>query len=184
MRNRAQNVWSWSIEELALILLRQFKRLLAERGADRTDTELRALAERAAERAVAEADAIVLEALRQIIVESEALLAGWGLSFEQSLGTGMDDMPGWETTADFLAIANEKINAELRISAGAALLTLLGDARYAAHALAGVRHGLHDAEDVDAVINLRALAFAAGVDERGKNRLSQIEAWAARATDR
>lgn len=179
MKNRAQNVWTWSIEDLTLILLRQFKRLIAERGADLPDAELKALAARAAQHAVNEGDAQVVAALRDIIAESEALLAGWGLTFDQSVATGMEDMPGWDTTADFLSLANDKINAELRISAGSGLLVLLGDAYHARHALTTVKHGIHDPEDVDAVITLRALAFAAQIDERAQDRLARIERWIA-----
>jgi hypothetical protein len=179
MKNRAQNVWTWTIEELTLILLRQFKRLIAERGADWSDADLKALAARAEKRAVSEGDAAVVAALREIVAESEALLAQWGLTFEQSIATGMEDMPGWDTTADFLSLANDKINAELRISAGSALLALLGDVHFAPYALASVRHGIRDPEDVDAVITLRALAFAAQIDESAPDRLARIGQWVA-----
>lgn len=179
MKNRAQNVWSWTIEELALILLRQFKRLIAERGVDWTDAELKALAARAAQRAVSEGDAPVAEALRKTVAESEALLESWGLTFEQSVATGMEEMPGWDTTADFLSLANDKINAELRISAGSALLALLADFYYAHHALTAVKHGIRDSDDVDAVIALRALAFAAEIEESENDRISRLEHWIA-----
>jgi hypothetical protein len=179
MKNRAQNVWTWTIEELTLILLRQFKRLIADHGADLTDAALKALAVRAERRAVNEGDAAVIAALREIVVESEAVVEGWGLTFEQSVATGMEDMPGWDTTADFLSLANDKINAELRISAGSALLALLGDTYYARYALAAVKHGIRDPEDVDAVITLRALAFAAQIDEHAQDRLARIGHWVA-----
>lgn len=179
MKNRAQNVWTWTIEELTLILLRQFKRLIADHGADLTDADLKALAGRAEQRTVNEGDTAVTAALREIVVESEALLAMWGLTFEQSVATGMEDMPEWETTADFLSLANDKINAELRISAGSALLALLGDPSYARYALAAVKYGIRDPEDVDAVITLRALAFSAQIDERATDRLAHIEQWVA-----
>jgi hypothetical protein len=179
MKNRAQNVWTWTIEELTLILLRQFKRLMAERGADLTDADLKALAGRAEQRAINEGDAPVIAALREIVAESEAVLAGWGLTFEQSVATGMEQMPGWDTTADFLSLANDKINAELRISAGSALLALLGDSHYARYALAAAKHGIRDPEDVDAVITLKALAFAAQIDEYAKDRLALIGQWIA-----
>ena len=179
MKNRAQNVWIWSIEELTLILLRQFKRLLAERGADWTDADLKALAGRAGRRAVNEDDAPVIAALSKIVAESEALLSEWDLTFEQSIATGMEEMAGWDTTADFLSLANDKINAELRISAGSALLVLLGDTHFAGHALTAVKHGMRDPEDVDAVITLRALAFAAQVDQDAQDRLRRISQWVA-----
>lgn len=179
MKNRAQNVWTWTIEELTLILLRQFKRLIAERGVDWTDAELKTLAGRAETRSVNEGDASVIAVLREIVAESENLLLEWGLNFEKSVATGMEEMPGWDTTADFLSLANDKINAELRISAGSALLALLGDTHYAHHALATVKHGIRDPEDVDAVITLRALAFAAQINENAKDRLDRISQWVA-----
>ena len=179
MKNRAQNVWTWTIEELTLILLRQFKRLIAERGADWPDADLKALAEHAGQRAINEGAVPVIAALRDIVAESEALLAEWGLTFEQSVASSMEEMPGWDTTADFLSLANDKINAELRISAGAALLALLGDTHYAHHALTAVKHGIRDPEDVDAVITLRALAFAARIDESATDRLARISQWVA-----
>ena len=179
MKNRAQNVWSWTIEELTLILLRQFRRLMAERGADWTDADLKALAGRAEQRAVDEGDAAIIAALHEIVAESELWLSERRLTFEQSIATSMEDMPGWDTTADFLSVANDKINAELRISAGAALLALLGNTHFARHALAAVKHGIRDPEDVDAVITLRALAFAARIDERAKDRITHLDQWIA-----
>lgn len=179
IKNRAQNVWNWTIEELTLILLRQFKRLLAERGADLTDAEMKSLANRAASRAVTNDDSAVVAALRQIVAESEDVIAGWGKSFAESLATGMEDMAGWDSTADFLSLANEKVNAEVRISAGTSLLALLGDRIYAGRALDTVRHGIGDPEDVDAVIALKALAFAAGIDPRAADRLTVLDAWIA-----
>jgi hypothetical protein len=175
MRNRAQNVWTWTIEELALILLRQFKRLLTERGADRSDAALKSIASDAAAGHVD--DSAVTAALRQVVDESEAVLGAWGMTFAQSLATGMEEMPGWESTADFLTLANDKVNAELRIAAGSALLALLGDMRYVHHALAVIDHGKDDPEDVDAVIATRALARAGRIDEGAADAIARIRAW-------
>jgi hypothetical protein len=167
VRNRAENVAGWTVEELIVILLRQFKRLLAERGVTLTDAELQVLAATAAARqAVLDAGTPLVVALRELIGESLDVLMGWGLNYARSLATGMDAMAGWETTADFLSLANDKGNAELRISAGSALLVLLG-ARgrdLVEHVWATYQHGADDPEDVDAVIARRALSFAAQID--------------------
>lgn len=178
IRNRAQNVAAWRYDELWLILLRQFKRLLADQGVDLTDAQMQEIAAQAAQKLpAAEQVLAVREAMVKLVEASLELLRGWGLTYAQSLATPMDAMPGWETTADFLELANEKGNAELRISAGASLLTGLGDGRYAAELLACYRQGMDDPEDVDAVIARRALAFTAGIPDDVPDFWSKIEVW-------
>lgn len=182
VRNRAQNVTSWTIEELTAILIRQFKRLLVEDGIELTENDIQALAKQVAARQVRPANVDALCAiLRELIGESLDVLMGWGFNFAKSLQTGMDTLPGWETTADFLTLANEKGNAELRISAGAALLALLGDYSHVDKCWDTYRHGADDAEDVDAIIARRALGFAAKFDDfTPENRVEweqRIQVW-------
>ncbi|MBK9122017.1 MAG: hypothetical protein IPM16_02705 [Chloroflexi bacterium] len=181
MRNRADNVRSWTIEELILILMRQFKRLLAERGADLNDAQMRDLAQAVADNRGGSTDdtlSTIRNALNRVTAESEALLAGWGLTYTESLKTSMEDMPGWDTTADFLSLANEKVNAELRISAGSALRLLLGESEALRNVLTTATHGAGDPEDVDAVIALRAMAHFFGADATdSKGVLEASEAW-------
>lgn len=100
----------------------------------------------------------VLAALHAIIGQSETTLQRWGLRFAQSLQTGIDTLPGWQTTAEFLAIANQKTTAEQRIASGAALAALLGDARHAGYLLDVIAHD-GGADDADALIARRALSF-------------------------
>ena len=175
--SRAQNVWSWTIEELILVLLRQFKRLLSEQGIELTDTDMKALAGGAASRTHGSSEASITTALHAIIAESEAVLSQMGLTFPTSILTDMDEISGWETTADFISLAGEKINAELRISAGSALMTLLGDMTVVRHAFTSASHGIDDPEDVDAVIAIRSLSFAAHLDARAKNVLTMLRSW-------
>lgn len=181
MRNRADNVRGWTIDELVLILLRQFKRLLTERGADLTDSQMRDLAQAVVDkRADSMGDTLVAvrRALDQIAAESEALLAGWGLTFAESLRMPMEEMPGWDTTADFLSLANEKVNAELRISAGAALRLLFGESAALRDVLTTAKHGADDPEDVDAVIAVRALAYYLDADAADSDGvLEAADAW-------
>ena len=94
-------------------------------------------------------------ALVALVAESEGVLAGWSLTFEQALDTEMGDVPGWESTAEFLEIANEKANAELRISTGSILVAALGDARYAAR----LRFLASREDDLDGVIARRVLVL-------------------------
>jgi hypothetical protein len=177
-RNRATNVLTWTDEEYWLILLRQFKRLLAEQGQDLTDAELRELADRMSQRALqSEPETGVRAALVNLIEESLSVLRNLNLDYAESLNTKMDDLSGWETTADFISLANDKANAELRISVGAALLAGLGDPRYADALLTTYLHGKDDPEDVDAIISQRVLAFASQIPTSIPNWQSQIENW-------
>ena len=180
IRDYAGNVESWRIDELILILLRQFRWLLAERGVDLTDARLRKISQATAERQPLPAEvAAICDVLAALIVESEAVLAEWGLDFAQSLATTMNDIGGWETTADFLDVANHKVNAELRISAGAALMALLSDAQYAPYLLQAIDHDLETQGrlDVDATIARRALLFAAGIEPDDTDWLAKLRQW-------
>lgn len=155
---RGQTLGNAPLEDLLTILLRQFKRPLASKGVTLTDADAAQIA--AAIAAGTPADdqrRAIADALVALIAESEAVLAQWGLSFEQALDTPMDVLPGWETTAEFLEIANEKSNAELRISAGAALLLALGDARHVDKIEAQIAR---DADEVEAQIGARIVKWA------------------------
>jgi len=163
--------------DLLAILLRQFRRPLKGHGVDLTDAEAEALAHDLANHvSLSEKAQAIRAALVDLIAESETVLAGWHLTFQQSLDTEMKDIPGWESTAEFLEIANEKANAELRISTGASLLAALGDLRYADDLLFLVEHG---EDDLDAVIARRVLLFASGIDGSDPHWLDQLRAWIA-----
>jgi hypothetical protein len=165
--DRSGNVAGWPFDALVVILLRQFRRLLAEHDAALTDAEMQAIGDAAAARALDHPRIPAInEALRAIIDESAAVLARWNLTFAASLAATIDEMPGWESTADFLTIANEKTNAEIRISAGSALLLALGDRYGAGYLIQAVEHDLRALGelDVDATIARRALHHASAVD--------------------
>lgn len=178
--DRANNVKNWEFDKLVLILLRQFKRLLEERGVELTDAQMRKIAQDAADRrTLGEHVAAIRAALNTIITESVGVLTRWKLTFAQSLKTAMTDIPGWHSTADFLQIANEKTNAEMRITAGSALLTVLGDSRHAAYLLDAIDHDLntHGELDVDAIIAQRALLHAADINPDADDWRTRAGAW-------
>jgi hypothetical protein len=155
--DRGQTLANAPLEDLLTILLRQFKRPLASKGVSITDADAVQIASAVSKGdAETETQRAIRTALVDLIAESEGVLAQWNLSFEQALDTPMDALPGWETTADFLEIANDKSNAELRISAGAALLLALGDDRHAGKLAFLVQR---DPNDTDAQIAARMLAF-------------------------
>jgi len=122
-----------------------------------TDTEASEIAARiVAKSPLTERDLAIRAVLVVLVSESEAVLAGYSLTFAESLAAAMTDIPGWETTADFLALAEIKTNAELRISTGSALVTALGDARFGAHLKTLVARA---EPDLDTVIAARVLAL-------------------------
>jgi Arc/MetJ family transcription regulator len=165
------------LDDLLAILLRQFKRPLLTHGVTLSDSEAAEIASAAVQRAdMTEKAQTVRDALVDLVAESEGVLARWNLTFEQSLQTEMSDIPGWTTTAEFLEIANEKANAELRISTGAALMVALGDTRRAHHLLHIVEHSGADA-DLDEVIARRVLLFASGIMPDQPDWLDKLRAW-------
>ena len=157
--NRQNAYEAAPLAELLAVLLRQFKRPLKTRGVDLTDADAERLAEAiTAQTEIGAQGAAVWSALAELVAESEGVLAGWNLTFEAALDTPMDQIPGWESTAEFLEIANVKSNAELRISTGSILLLALGDDSRIEH----VRFLANRAEigaDLDTILARRLLDF-------------------------
>lgn len=176
--NPAENLLNAPFEDLLVILLRQFRRLLAERGVELTDAQINVLAQQIAARVPIDQSRIeaLQLALTDIITESEGLLRRWSPTFAHSLRTTMEDIPGWETTAEFLEIANEKTNAELRVSAGSALAAACGARAFAPYLLDVIAYDA-GANDVDAVFARRALCFAAGINPTAPDWLERAQAW-------
>jgi hypothetical protein len=161
--------------DLLAILLRQFRRPLKSQGVELSDAEAETLAhDLAARTPLIEKALAVREALVKLVAESETVLARWNLTFQQSLDTEMKDISGWESTAEFLDIANEKANAELRISTGASLLAALSDLSHTPDLLFLVERG---EDDLDAVIAKRVLLFASGIKASDPQWLDQLRAW-------
>ena len=146
--------------DLVDILLRQFRRPLANFNIELTAEHIQAIARDVAEkRDLSEKASEVRDGLVRVVQESESLLATWNLTFQQSLQTEMGAMPGWETTEEFLALANEKSNAELRIAGGSALVLLLGDDQFTPYLQFLVDNPTLD--DVSAIMAKRVLSFVA-----------------------
>jgi hypothetical protein len=149
------------LEDLLTVLLRQWKRPLAAHDITFTDAEAAAFALSIINHEDTPALTALRLALIALVSESKAALAAWGLTFAGSLETEMTAIPGWETTADFLELAEQKANAELRISTGAALLVALGASFYIGDLHAVVAHAEETGEiDLDSAIAKRVLAWA------------------------
>ncbi len=154
------------LADLLVVLLRQYKRLLAARGVDLTEADIQAIVGRMVARAAPDAREQAIHAtLVEMVEESLAVLARWNLSFAESLQTTMTDMPGWESTSEFLELANEKANAELRIASASVLVAALDDLRYADHLRAIVAH---DPDEMEAVAARRVLALAQDAGRKGE----------------
>jgi len=146
------------MDDLIDILLRQFKRPLASVGIDLTPQDVSHVAALVAGRRPLDDRAMTIRAgLVQVVQHSLEWFQAHDLTFRASLQTDMGAMPGWETTSEFLDLANQKSNAELRVAGGAALLATLGDGRYTAHLRFLVDHPHLD--EVSAVMAGRVLAF-------------------------
>ncbi len=172
--DRTSPAATWPFETLVAVLLKQFKRPLAAQGLDLSDADAQTIAQDAAARAApGEMARAVVAALAAVIAESEAVLAGWGLSFRESLAADLDAIPGWHSTAEFLEIANQKTNAEIRIGAGAALLAVLGDQRHVPYLFDLVEH---DPDEVEAIIARRVLLFLSGLDDGAPDWLARARA--------
>jgi len=176
-RNPSEQLLSLPVDGLVLELLKQFQRLLADRGVSLTTAEMKDISQRAANHeSLPEKVGAIQAAMVQIVQESQTVLAErFGYTFAESLATDMSSIGGWETTADFLEIANHKSNAELRISAGSSLLALLGDDRFTEPLFAVVAAD-GGAGDVDATIARRALTHYAQVDATAPDWAEQVRA--------
>ncbi len=163
--------------DLMRVLLSQFKRLLADNDVILTADETLAVSRAVADKVPhPKLDAIQV-VMKQLVLDSLLLLQDrWDFTFAHSLKTDMDSIGGWETTAEFLEIANEKSNAELRVSAGSSLLVAMGDVSYASYLL-DVIQADDGVMDVDAVFAKRSLCHIADVDSMGDEWLEQLEAW-------
>ena len=174
------NAWRAApLDELLTVLLRQFKRLLLSKSLPLSDADAAQIAAALVRRDPPDERTKRLRAaLVELVEESEAVLVAHGLSFAAALNTDVADMPGWESTADFLELAEAKANAELRISTASALLVLLGERRCGAYLAAVLDRAAATGQyDLDAVIAERALQSASGAHPADPLWRAQAEAW-------
>jgi hypothetical protein len=166
--DRTQQLLQISLHYLVTDLLRQFNKpsLLGKYGVILNKAQMDIIAEAVSNQAML--PALVQEinsALAQLVQASVAeLQSRFGLTFAEALAkTDLSEVGDWQTTAEFLEIANHKSNAELRISAGTSLMVFLGDVRYADYLFTVIQvdAGL---DDVDAMIAKRALAHYSQIE--------------------
>jgi hypothetical protein len=161
------------MEDLLYVLLRQLKRPLETHGVSLTDADARRLGADRAAGNMPDMPALV-PALTALVDESERVLEGLGLTFIESLDTPMDKLPGWESTGEFLELANEKGNAELRITLGGSLALVFGEER---RFLPGLLHVAEGDYGDETAIARRTLLFAAGLPPDTPDALEKVRAW-------
>ncbi len=173
--NPAHALLTAPLGELVVVLLKQFRRLLQEGSIPLTVQDMEAYGQAVENNADLPANAPLLkERLLALIAESETdLLQRFGLTFERALNTDMGGIDGWETTSEFIELANHKSNAELRISASATLLAMFGDATHTAH-LWDVINEDKNVWDVDACLAKRALCHLYSVSPSAPDWREQI----------
>lgn len=163
--------------DLMRVLLSQFKRLLADNDVKLTADDTIAVARAIAENNDHDKLADIRRIMKTLVDESLALIQDrWGLTFGESLQADMNTIQVWETTAEFLEIANEKSNAELRVSAGSTLLVAMGELSYSPNLLDVIDHDA-GVMDVDAVFAKRALMQVSRVDGSAEDWLAQVKVW-------
>lgn len=174
--NPAEKLKQAPLEDLAGLLMKQFQRLLAERGLPLTTAQIGDIGERIAYSQPLPPELTDLSThLCELVAESvHELQTRFGMSFDKALHTQMDAIGGWETTGEFIDLANHKSNAELRISAGSTLLVMLGDAVYVPYLLSVI-----DADqgvmDVDAALAQRALCHLTGTHPEDADWLASVQ---------
>ncbi|MCY4536615.1 MAG: hypothetical protein OXE52_00130 [Chloroflexi bacterium] len=98
------------------------------------------------------------------------------VDFAGSLAADITQLADWESTADFLSIANEKAQAEQEIVIAAALLVACGSIEYASYLIETLEADA-GALDVDAVIARRMLLHVGAIDGANTDAPSQARAW-------
>lgn len=151
--------------DLMRVLLSQFKRLLAGNGTTLTTDETLEVANAITDGTSHPKLTAIQTIMGSLVNESLDLIQSrWGFTFLQSLYASMDDLDSWETTAEFLEIANDKSNAELRVSAGSSLLVAMGDLRFAPYLLDVIKYD-NGVMDVDAVFAKRVLLHVSSSED-------------------
>ena len=98
------------------------------------------------------------------------------VDFASSLAADITQAADWESTADFLSIANEKAGAEQEILIASALLVACGKSEYASYLIDAIEADA-GALDVDAVIARRMLRHVGAIDSVNTDAPAQARAW-------
>ncbi len=180
--HRAGHYMNEPFARLVSSLLRSMRAALKQQGVIYTDAETEPIAEKILNQTLQTGQPELFERLKtglQTLLETnESALARLGLTFEQSLKTEMNGLKGWESTSDFLEIANIKISAETRIAFTSNLLILMGDRsrRHYTWYLAKLAWQ-NPSADIENIFALRALSHISGISLETPDVLAQLKTW-------
>jgi hypothetical protein len=165
MQNAIKNLRVAPDETLIVLLLKQFKGLLAQEDVELDSQAIHSIAKEAAERQeLSDVGVKVHRILLDIVAESVDLLQErFTLTFAESLVYNANLLTGWKTPAEFQELIARKNNAETRIAMGSALLAWLGDKRYVGYLFVTLDHE-YVRGHMEAMLAMRALSFAAELD--------------------
>lgn len=165
------------ISEIILIFLQHFRPILAEANLTPGADEARELAGAiAAGRPHVKAEPATRAIAERVDSRLDALRSRWGMDYAASLRADMEAIGPWRTTAEFLALANDKVEAETDIALGSALLLAAGRREYARCLLDTLEHDA-GALDVDAAIARRILLHVSGIDGAREGGLARLRRW-------
>lgn len=169
--------------EIIFILLQHFRPCLAEASLTLGADEARDLAVAIASgRPHVKAEPVLRATADRVSGQLDALQARWQLDFAASLRAGMAAVGPWGSTAEYLALANDKAEAETDIALGAALLAAAGRRDYAPYLLDVLDYDA-GASDIDAIIARRILLHISSVDGSRADWLAQLRRWSGNPPD-
>ncbi|MDE2638546.1 MAG: hypothetical protein OXI30_19435 [Chloroflexota bacterium] len=165
------------LTEIIFILLQHFRPVLTEADLILGADEARELAGAiAAGRPHVKSEAVTRTIAERVESRLDALQSRWGLGFTASLRADMAAIGPWSSTAEFLALANDKAEAETDIALGASLLLAVGRRGYGRYLLETLEHD-DGALDIEAAIARRILLHVSGIDGARENGLARLRRW-------
>ncbi len=165
------------LQEILHLLFRQLDGALTGRGQSLGASPSRDLIAALAAGETPESVKVLAAALISIVEDNlKTLRDRLSVDFAGSLAADITQVADWQSTADFLSIANEKAGAEQVIMIASALLVACGKSQYASYLIEVIEDDA-GALDVDAVIARRILLHVGAIDSVNKDAPSQARAW-------
>ena len=165
------------LADILNLLLRQFSEELAEAGLRLGDATINQMSSDLASRRASGAASSLVDVLIPLVDDNlNQLNSRWSLRFPEFLAADCSQIDNWQSTAELLELANNKIEIEQRIVTGSALLVICGRHDYAEYLLDVLEYDM-GLMDLDAVIAKRALLHITGVDGARRDWLTRVKHW-------
>ena len=165
------------LADILNLLLRQFSEELAEAGLRLGDETINQLSRDLASRLASGTASALVDVLIPLVDDNlNQLNSRWNLRFPEFLAAESSQIDNWQSTAELLKLANDKIEIEQRIVIGSALLVICGRHEYAEYLLDVLEYDM-GLMDLDAVIAKRALLHISGVDGARRDWLTRVRDW-------